>query len=90
MGDVEARAPALVESPVKYHSCASGILTAISVNPDAEQCLLGSLAGAVSSQRVTEEPNRDVQRGWQSRVECKGTSVLDCETYKSSRCESRA
>ncbi len=49
VGDVEAGAPALVESQVKYHSCLSGILTAISVNPDAGQCLLGSLAGAVSS-----------------------------------------
>ena len=30
------------------------------------------------------------QSGWQSDVECKGTRELDCETYKSSRCESRA
>ena len=56
MGDVEAGTLVPVESSVKYHSCFSGILTAISVNPDAGQCLLGSLAGAVSSKRVTEEP----------------------------------
>ena len=30
------------------------------------------------------------QPGWPSGVECKGTRELDCETYKSSRCESRA
>ena len=27
------------------------------MNPDGEQCQLGRLTGAVSSQRVTEEPN---------------------------------
>ena len=32
---------------------------------------------------------RSPQHGWQSCVECKGTRGLDCETYKSSRCESR-
>ena len=30
------------------------------------------------------------QCGWQSHVECKGIRELDCETYRSSRCESRA
>ena len=30
------------------------------------------------------------QRGWKSRVECKGRRELDCETDKSSRDESRA
>ena len=29
------------------------------------------------------------QNGWKSFAECKGTRELDCETYKSSRCESR-
>ncbi len=29
------------------------------------------------------------QHGWQSCAERKGRRVLDCETYKSSRCESR-
>ena len=30
------------------------------------------------------------QNGWKSFAECKGTRELDCETYKSSRDESRA
>src|SRR2546421_11066416 len=30
------------------------------------------------------------QPGWPSGVECKDTRELDCETNKSSRCESRA
>ena len=29
------------------------------------------------------------QHGWQPCVECKGTSQTNCETYKSSRYESR-
>ena len=30
------------------------------------------------------------QHGWKSCIECKGIRVLDCETNKSSRDESRA
>ena len=30
------------------------------------------------------------QRGWESRAECKGRRELDCESYMSSRDESRA
>jgi hypothetical protein len=30
------------------------------------------------------------QHGWKSCIECKGKRELDCETYKSSRDESRA
>ena len=33
---------------------------------------------------------RLAQYGWQSYVECKGISQLDCETYRSSRDESRS
>ncbi len=29
------------------------------------------------------------QAGWKSAVECKGRRELDCETYKSSRVETR-
>ena len=53
MGDCEAVAPAVVESSLKYHSGSSGHLTS---GPDRVrgQCLVGSLTGAVASQRVTE------------------------------------
>ena len=30
-----------------------------------------------------------VQAVWKSADECKGINQVDCETYKSSRCESR-
>ena len=49
----EARAPARVEPPLKYHPCGYGCLTALR-HPEPGQCMVGSLTGAVASQRVTE------------------------------------
>ena len=43
----------VVESLVKYHSDCSGYLT-VDRDPVQGQCLMGSLTGAVASQRVTE------------------------------------
>lgn len=47
-----------MESTVKYHPLKLYILTQIRY-PGRGQCLVGSLTGAVSSQRVTEE-----YKGW--------------------------
>ena len=55
MGDFEAGTPVFVESSLKYHSDHFGYLTTIR-NPDLGQCLMGSLTGAVASQKVTEAP----------------------------------
>ena len=54
MGDFEARSLDLVESPLKYHPDVVGVLTQIPYG-DRGPCMVGSLTGAVSSQRVTEE-----------------------------------
>ena len=54
MGDIETGSLGSVESTLKYHPDQSGILTAAPYR-DCGQCLVGSLTGAVSSQRVTEE-----------------------------------
>ena len=54
MGDFEARASVLVESTLKYHPDIVEVLTQVR-NPDRGHCVVGSLTGAVSSQRVTEE-----------------------------------
>ena len=54
MGDFEAVAPAIVESTLKYHPDVVEVLTWVR-NPDRGPCMVGSLTGAVSSQRVTEE-----------------------------------
>ncbi len=45
--------PAYVEASLKYHPMLFGILTCDRY-PVGGQCLVGSLTGAVASQRVTE------------------------------------
>ena len=54
MGGFEAEALAFVEPTLKYHPDKFEVLTQ-DRNPVREQCMVGSLTGAVSSQRVTEE-----------------------------------
>ena len=49
----ETWAPAQVEPPLKYHPYYYGCLTAARY-PGPGQCMVGSLTGAVASQRVTE------------------------------------
>ena len=54
MGDFEAGTLVSVESTLKYHPGMFGALTETRY-PGPGQCVVGSLTGAVSSQRVTEE-----------------------------------
>ena len=58
MGDLEAVTPVIVEASLKYHPLTFDVLTKITKR-GLGQCLVGSLTGAVSSQRVTEE-----HEGW--------------------------
>ena len=53
MGDAEARTPVLAESTLGYHSYVTGVLTS-GREPAFRQCQVGSLTGAVASERVTE------------------------------------
>ena len=53
MGDFEAGTLVSVESTLKYHPGCFGCLTQVR-HPDRGHCLVGSLTGAVASQRVTE------------------------------------
>ena len=53
MGDEEARTPVLVESPLGYHPCNVEVLT-VCRDPASGQCQVGSLTGAVASEKVTE------------------------------------
>ena len=55
MGDFDTRAPARVESLLKYHSDRIEHLT-LAHDLGWGQCLVGSLTGAVASQNVTEAP----------------------------------
>ena len=47
------RTPVLMEPPLGYHSCVIGVLTKCR-DPGFGQCQMGSLTGAVASERVTE------------------------------------
>lgn len=46
--------PVALEPSLKYHPCMFDVLTLVP-HRGRGQCLVGSLTGAVSSQRVTEE-----------------------------------
>ena len=70
MGDFEAGSLDLVESPLKYHPDVVEVLTQVPYR-DREPCMVGSLTGAVSSQRVTEE-----HEGWLSTVGHRTVSVM--------------
>ena len=70
MGDFEAATLVVVESPLKYHPDYVEVLTQVRY-PDRGQCVVGSLTGAVSSQRVTEE-----HEGWLSTVGHRTVSVM--------------
>ena len=57
MGGFEAGTQVFVEPSLKYHPGPALVLTPIPVKPGGGQFQLGSLTGAVSSKKVTEEPN---------------------------------
>ena len=55
MGGAETGTLVPVEPSLKYHPGYALVLTPIPVHPGGGQCQLGSLTGAVSSKKVTEE-----------------------------------
>ena len=89
MGDLEAGTPVSVESTLGYHSCSTEVLTI-----DYESSL-GTLSGGQFDwggrlPKSNGGAQRFPQHGRKSCVECKGKRELDCETYRSSKDESRA
>ena len=89
MGLWEASALALAERPLGYHPCDIGILTC------ASESSRGTLLGGQFDWggrllKSNGGAQRFPQNGRKSFVECKGRREPDCETYKSSRDESRA
>ena len=89
MGDLEAESLGAVESPLGYHSSNIGTLT-MRRDPGIGQYQVGSLTGAVASERVTEAPKGLLSMVGNHARECKGIRRLDCERDISSRYESRA
>ena len=80
---------ALMEPTLKYQPDCFAALT-LARDPGRGPCMVGSLTGAVSSQRVTEEYEGTLGTVGNRALLCIGKSVLDCETDMSSRCESRS
>ena len=52
--------------------------------------MVGSLTGAVASQRVTEARDGGLKLVGNQLLECNGISLPDCESDSSSRDESRS
>ena len=88
MGGFEALLSGGVEPPLKYHPWYVSHLTA--TRESGRGTVLG---GQFDWGGLLLKSNGGVQRypqcGWQSHIERKGIRVLNCETYKSSRYESR-
>ena len=89
MGDIESKILVFEESSLRYHSVEIWILTS---------SLQITRRGTVSGRQFDWggrllKSNGGVQRfpqvGRKSTVECNSKRELDCETYKSSRYESR-
>ena len=89
MGDEEACVSACVESTLGYHSSIAAILTG------TVEARLGTLSGGQFDwggrlRKSNGGAQRYPQNGWKPFEESKVRRVLDCETNKSSRYESRA
>ena len=89
MGDDEVVASAAMESTLGYHSWSAGILTC-GFEASRGTLLGGQFDWGGRLLKSNGGAQRYPQYGWKSYFECKGIRVLDCETYKSSRDESRA
>jgi hypothetical protein len=74
---------------LKYHPGTAGGLTAAR-DPRAGPRLVGSLTGAVASQRVTEAPNGSLRPDGNRPERARARRELDCEADEPSRDESRA
>ena len=89
MGDWEIRASALMESSLGYHPDSTEVLTGCHESGD-RTLLGGQFDWGGRLLKSNGGAQRFPQNGRKSFEECKGKREPDCETYKSSRDESRA
>ena len=82
-------APAIMEPPLKYHPEYALVLT-LTRETGQGTVSVGQFDWGGLLQKSNGGVQRYPQPGWQSGVERKGRRVLNCETYQSSRCESRS
>ena len=79
--------PVCMEPLLGYHPCGAGFLTR-GREPVWGQCQVGSLTGAVASERVSEAPKGSLRMDGNQARECKRISQPNCETDGSSSNES--
>ena len=79
--------PVAMEPMLGYHPCSTGFLTS-SRDPAGGQCQVGSLTGAVASERVSEALKGSLSMDGNHALECKRISEPNCETDRSSSNES--
>ena len=72
---MEASASAEVESPLGYHPFIAGVLT-VCRYPGTGHCQVGSLTGAVASQKVTEAPKGSLRMVGNHSVSTKAKGSL--------------
>ena len=68
-------APAVREPMLGYHPCSTGLLTC-SRDPAGGQCLVGSLTGAVASERGSEALQGFLRMGWKPSKSAKAEGSL--------------
>ena len=78
-----------VEASLGYHPWFAGFLT-ISRESGWGTLLVGQFDWGGRLLKGNGGAQRFPQNGWKSFAECKGIRELDCESYNSSRDESRA
>ena len=82
-------APAIAEPSLKYHPEYALVLT-LTRESGQGTVLGGQFDWGGLLQKSNGGVQRYPQRGWQSRIERKGIRVLNCETHRSNRYESRS
>ena len=82
-------AQAIMEPPLKYHPEYALVLT-LTRETGQGTVSVGQFDWGGLLQKSNGGVQRYPQPGWQSGVERKGRRVLNCETYQSSRYESRS
>jgi hypothetical protein len=89
VGDFEARTPVRVESTLKYHPEYDLALT-LTLESGQRTVSVGQFDWGGLLLKSNGGVQRYTQPGWQSGVERKGRSVLNCEIHQSNRYESRS
>jgi hypothetical protein len=88
VGDYESKISVLEESLLRYHPCTTELLTH-ALESGVRTVSGGEFDWGGRLLKCNGGVQRFPQAEWKSVAECKGIRELDCETYRSSRVETR-